>query len=548
MLLDVKSVDKKFNGVYALKGLDFSLGEGEVHGLIGENGAGKSTFIKILGGVYKRDGGSILWNGKDLPEAIRPEESRKLGINIIFQDNVLIPAFTGMENICLGRPYPVKGGLIQWKEMEREAAAKAAELGIHLDLKRPVSMMTPAQKKCVEIIRAMMSDCKLLILDEPTASLSDKETNLLFSIVRNLKAKGTSVLYVTHRLEEIMELTDRVTVLRNGTLVSTVDTAGTSRKELVRLMSGNEAASGVEDAETGKDAESKLQGGAADRVSGKSGVKQPVSSEAEKTDTQGAELLGTGADGEIRKTALEVHGIRSKDGIVRGVDLNVKSGQITGMFGLCGSGRTEFLECIYGTRKLAGGEVMIDGKTTTRPTPSESIRQGIAFICEDRRGKAMIPAFSVEENMMLSSIDRYTKSGWFQKRAADKKAMDMIEALKIKCVGVSQPAKELSGGNQQKVVFAKALLTEPSIWLCDEPTQAVDVATRQEIHRLLKEEAKKGKAVLYVSSDLTELLEVADEVAVMAYGRVRKTFENKDLKPTDVLACCYEAEREESDR
>lgn len=547
MLLDVKSVDKKFNGVYALKGLDFSLGEGEVHGLVGENGAGKSTFIKILGGVYKRDGGNILWNGKDLPEAIRPEESRKLGINIIFQDNVLIPAFTGMENICLGRPYPVKGGLIQWKKMEREAAAKAAELGIHLDLKRPVSMMTPAQKKCVEIVRAMMSDCKLLILDEPTASLSDKETNLLFSIVRNLKAKGTSVLYVTHRLEEIMELTDRVTVLRNGTLVSTVDTAGTSRKELVRLMSGNEAASGVEDAETGKDAESKLQGGAADRISGKGGVKQPVSSEAEKRDTQRTELLGTGAEGRIGKTALEVHGIRSKDGIVRGVDLNVKSGQITGMFGLCGSGRTEFLECIYGTRKLAGGEVTIDGKTTTRPTPSESIRQGMAFICEDRRGKAMIPAFSVEENMMLSSIDRYTKSGWFQKRAADKKAMDMIEALKIKCVGVSQAAKELSGGNQQKVVFAKALLTEPSIWICDEPTQAVDVATRQEIHRLLREEAKKGKAVLYVSSDLTELLEVADEVAVMAYGRVRKTFENKDLKPTGVLACCYEAEREESD-
>lgn len=548
MLLDVKSVDKKFNGVYALKGLDFSLGEGEVHGLIGENGAGKSTFIKILGGVYRRDGGNILWNGKDLPEAIQPEESRNLGINIIFQDNVLIPAFTGMENICLGRPYPVKGGLIQWKEMERETEAKAAELGIHLDLKKPVSMMTPAQKKCVEIVRAMMSDCKLLILDEPTASLSDKETNLLFSIVRNLKAKGTSVLYVTHRLEEIMELTDRVTVLRNGTLVSTVDTAGTSRKELVWLMSGNEAASGVEDAETGKDAESKLQGGAADRISGKGGVKQPVSSEAEKRDTQGTELLGTGAEGRIGKTALEVHGIRSGDGIVRGVDLEVKTGRITGMFGLCGSGRTEFLECIYGTRKLAGGEVTIDGKTTTRPTPSESIRQGMAFICEDRRGKAMIPAFSVEENMMLSSIDRYTKSGWFQKRAADKKAMDMIEALKIKCVGVSQPAKELSGGNQQKVVFAKALLTEPSIWLCDEPTQAVDVATRQEIHRLLKEEAKKGKAVLYVSSDLTELLEVADEVAVMACGKVRKTFENKDLKPTDVLACCYEAEREESDR
>ncbi len=528
MLLDVKNVDKKFNGVYALKGLDFSLGEGEVHGLVGENGAGKSTFIKILGGVYKRDGGSILWNGNELPETIRPEDSRDFGINIIFQDNVLIPAFTGMENICLGRPYPVKGGIIQWKEMERETEAKAAELGIHLDLKKPVSMMTPAQKKCVEIVRAMMSDCKLLILDEPTASLSDKETNLLFSIVRNLKAKGTSVLYVTHRLEEIMELTDRVTVLRNGTLVSTVDTAGTNRKELVRLMSGNEVADGV--GEAGKDAEAKLQG------------------EESEADAGSAEQAGAGAEGKIGRTVLEVHGIRSKDGIVRGVDLEVKTGLITGMFGLCGSGRTEFLECVYGTRKLAGGEVTIDGKTTTRPTPSESIRQGMAFICEDRRGKAMIPSFTVEENMMLSSIDRYTKGGWFQKQAACKKAVDMIEALKIKCIGTSQPAKELSGGNQQKVVFAKALLTEPAIWICDEPTQAVDVATRQEIHRLLREEAKKGKAVLYVSSDLTELLEVADEVAVMAYGKVRKTFENKDLKPADVLACCYEAEREENDR
>lgn len=507
MLLDVKSVDKKFNGVYALKGLDFSLGEGEVHGLVGENGAGKSTFIKILGGVYKRDGGSILWNGKELPEMIRPEESRNMGINIIFQDNVLIPSFTGMENICLGRPYPVKGGIIQWKEMERETEAKAAELGIHLDLKKPVSMMTPAQKKCVEIVRAMMSDCKLLILDEPTASLSDKETNMLFSIVRKLKAKGTSVLYVTHRLEEIMELTDRVTVLRNGTLVSTVDTAKTNRKELVRLMSGNEAANGVDGS------------------------------------------AGSGKVGNvIGRTVLEVHGIRSKDGIVRGVDLEVKTGSITGMFGLCGSGRTEFLECVYGTRKLAGGEITIGGKTTKRPTPSESIRQGMAFICEDRRGKAMIPSFTIEENMMLSSIDRYTKGGWFQKREVRKKAADMIEALKIKCIGANQPAKELSGGNQQKVVFAKALLTEPSIWICDEPTQAVDVATRQEIHRLLREEAKKGKAVLYVSSDLTELLEVADEVAVMAYGKVRKTFKNKDLKPADVLACCYEAEREENDR
>ena len=217
MLLDVKSVDKKFNGVYALKGLDFSLGEGEVHGLIGENGAGKSTFIKILGGVYKRDGGSILWNGKDLPEVIRPEESRKLGINIIFQDNVLIPAFTGMENICLGRPYPVKGGLIQWKEMEREAAAKAAELGIHLDLKRPVSMMTPAQKKCVEIVRAMMSDCKLLILDEATSSVDTRTEVTIQKAMDNLM-RGRTSFVIAHRLSTIRNA-DLILVMKDGDIV-----------------------------------------------------------------------------------------------------------------------------------------------------------------------------------------------------------------------------------------------------------------------------------------------------------------------------------------
>ena len=229
MLLEAKKLDKSFNGVYALKGLDLSLKEGEIHGLVGENGAGKSTFIKILGGVYTKSSGELTWNGVPFPAEFGPVQSRELGINIIFQDHVLIPAFSALENIWLGRPYPRKNGLIQWKEMEKAALEKATELGICLDLKKSIFQMTPAQKKCVEILRAMMSDCKLMILDEPTASLSDKEANLLFSIIKNLKANGTAVLYVTHRLEEIMTLTDRVTVLRNGELVSTCDTGSTSQ-------------------------------------------------------------------------------------------------------------------------------------------------------------------------------------------------------------------------------------------------------------------------------------------------------------------------------
>ena len=216
------------------------------------------------------------------------------------------------------------------------------------------------------------------------------------------------------------------------------------------------------------------------------------------------------------------------------------------MFGLCGSGRTEFLECIYGIRRISGGTIEISGEKVKKPTPVNSIKKGIAFICEDRRRKAMIPSFTVEENMNLSSIDHYSKKGLFSTTAAVSAAKDMINALKIRCTGTSQPAYELSGGNQQKVVFAKALLTSPSIWLCDEPTQAVDVATRQQIHSLLHHQAAENKAVLYVSSDLTELLEVADEIAVMASGKIRKIFPNKNLKPADILACCYEAEREET--
>ncbi len=535
-MLEAKKLDKSFNGVYALKGLDLSLKEGEIHGLVGENGAGKSTFIKILGGVYTKNGGELTWNGAPFPADFGPVQSRELGINIIFQDHVLIPAFSALENIWLGRPYPRKGGLIQWKEMEMAAEKKGEELGIHLDLKRSIFQMTPAQKKCVEILRAMMSDCKLMILDEPTASLSDKEANLLFSIIKNLKAKGTAVLYVTHRLEEIMALTDRVTVLRNGELVSTCDTGSTSQKELVRLMSGNEE---------GSDSEAYASGAV---ISGATASETDVSgkdtSEIDVSMTNSA--ASATANPQPGTPALTISHLSSADHIVKDASLTVHTGRITGMFGLCGSGRTEFLECIYGIRRISGGTIEINGEMIKKPTPVDSIKRGIAFICEDRRRKAMIPSFTVEENMNLSSIDHYSKKGLFSKADAVSAAKNMINALKIRCIGTSQPACELSGGNQQKVVFAKALLTSPSIWLCDEPTQAVDVATRQQIHNLLRDQAAENKAVLYVSSDLTELLEVADEIAVMASGKIRKIFPNKNLKPADILACCYEAEREET--
>ena len=496
MLLETAGLDKKFNGVYALKQMDFSMDSGEIHGLVGENGAGKSTFIKILGGVYQADGGSIRWEGNPLTGALAPEDSRRLGINIIFQDNVLIPAFSGVENICLGLPYPSRHGLIRWKEMERAAYAKAEELGIRIDLKKTAAEMGPSQKKCVEIIRAMMNDCRLLILDEPTASLSDKETGLLFDIIRRLKAKGTSVLYVSHRLEEILGLTDYVTVLRNGEKIATARTEEIGKRELVRLMSGDEAA----EAESAGD-------GVTNRPEEGTGRTRTASESTETDRQQVAGLTGIAgrkatdvesaagqqaACTEIapQQAALEARDIFSRDGIVKGASLTAPAGKITGIFGLCGSGRTEFLECIYGYRKIRSGEVLVNGNRLPVLSPPESIKNGMAFICEDRRGKALITQFSVLDNMMLCAIDKYSRNGRFQTKTALKTAEEMINSLKIRCIGTGQQTAELSGGNQQKVVFARAMLTEPSVWLCDEPTQAVDVTTRQEIHRLLRREAE----------------------------------------------------------
>ncbi len=549
MLLETAGLDKKFNGVYALKQMDFSMDSGEIHGLVGENGAGKSTFIKILGGVYQADGGSIRWEGNPLTGALAPEDSRRLGINIIFQDNVLIPAFSGVENICLGLPYPSRHGLIRWKEMERAAYAKAEELGIRIDLKKTAAEMGPSQKKCVEIIRAMMNDCRLLILDEPTASLSDKETGLLFDIIRRLKEKGTSVLYVSHRLEEILGLTDYVTVLRNGEKIATARTEEIGKRELVRLMSGDEAESaGDARIEVASNTAESAGDGMTDRPEEETGRTRTT---VEAMVAAGQQVSGTGNATDTENTApqqaaLEARDIFSRDGIVKGASLTAPAGKITGIFGLCGSGRTEFLECIYGYRKIRSGEVLVNGTRLPALSPPESIKNGMAFICEDRRGKALITQFSVLDNMMLCAIDKYSRNGRFQTKTALKTAEEMINSLKIRCIGTGQQTAELSGGNQQKVVFARAMLTEPSVWLCDEPTQAVDVTTRQEIHRLLRREAEAGKTVIYVSSDLAELLEVADSIAVMASGKIVRTFENRNLKQAEVLACCYEAEREET--
>lgn len=490
MLLKTEHISKQFNDIYALRDINFSVKAGEIHGLVGENGAGKSTLIKLLTGVYTLEEGTVYW--MDEPVNITdPEKSRSLGINVIHQDRVLIPSFDGVENAWLGMKYPTKGGHIDWKKMRQRTREVADRLGIEIDLTRTASELSPPQRTCLEIVRVMMQNCRLLILDEPTVSLTDKESELLFRIIATLKEKGTAILYVTHRLDEIFRLTDRVTVFKNGRMVRTVQTSEVNQDQLVGMMTDH-------------------------------WVSQRV-----------------GHQTRFGRVILDVRNIFSADGIVKGASLQLHKKEILGLFGLGGSGRTELLECIYGYRPMSSGTILLDGKSIPRPSPSSSIASGMVLICEDRLGKAIAGGLSVKDNVLLSSIDHFSRWGVLEENKERLAVDEQIRSFNIHLASMDQRVVELSSGNQQKVVFARVLQTNPKVFLCDEPTQAVDIMTRAEIHKLLRQKANEGSGVIYVSSDLKELLEVADNILIMSRGKTGKLLKNCQLGTEEVLSCCY---------
>ncbi|OXM86581.1 sugar ABC transporter ATP-binding protein [Paenibacillus rigui] len=500
-LLSIQGMTKRFGTQDALAGIHMEIQPGEVHALVGENGAGKSTLIKIITGVYGATGGRMVWEGKEAAFA-SPKDSKQAGINVVHQDRQLIPSFSGYENLFLGEAYPsiLRGLRVKWSEMVRRGEQLKQELGMDLDLRKTASAMTPPERTMLEMMRAMMHNCKLLILDEPTASLTDRETALLFSWIGKLRSEGRSVLYVSHRMEEIFQLSDRITVFRNGMKVGTVMTSDTSREALIRMMS--------------------------DHKERQAGV------HAERS---------AGADPASRKMLLRAEAIRTTDGIVKHADLTVHSGEIVGVFGLAGAGRTELLEAIYGTRECTQGNVTIEDRRIRLPKPALSIQNGVVLIPEDRRAHGLIGSMTIRENMTLPVLSRFA-NGWHIRHQAEKSEVtDRMERLQVKATGSEQPVLQLSGGNQQKVVFAKALLSAPSVLLCDEPTQAVDVMTREEIHRLLRHQAAQGCGVVFVSSDLQEVLDIADRIVVMREGRTAAELPNTGVTAEQVLGLCYES-------
>lgn len=491
MILETKGVTKKFGEEYALNNININIKKGEIHGLVGENGAGKSTLIKILTGVYTLDQGEVIWDGSKV-NIKHPMESRKLGMNVIHQDRHLIPAFSGIENIYLGLDYERKLGVaIDWKKMKNKVEKLMEELSIEVPLNIPAINLTPPQRTMIEIIRAMMTECKLLILDEPTASLTDREVEILFRTILKLREKGTSILYVTHRMDEIFRITDRITVFKNGTLMKTLITKETRLEEIVSLMTDNWLSNKLKSSH------------------------------------------------QIGEEVMVVDGIHTKDNVVKAGSFTVHRGEILGIFGLGGSGRTELLEGVYGFRATESGKVSIDNKPYQKRTPNESIKRGMVLISEDRRGKALVNSLSVRNNITLSKIDDYSDFGVMNQRKEIDDVEDKIKSIGIKTKGYRQKVSELSGGNQQKVVFAKSLLTNPIIYLCDEPTQAVDIRTREEIHNLLREKAQEGNAVVFVSSDLKEILDVADNIQIIREGRTTVLLHNENLSSEEVLSHCY---------
>ncbi len=496
-MLEIAGLTKRFGPVTVLDDVSLRVAPGEVHAIVGENGAGKSTLVKILTGVYTPSSGRITLDGRPLALA-NPHEARRAGINVIHQDRQLAPRLSALENLFLGQRYPRRGGLfVDWAALRRRAERLLGDLEIAVPLARLAKDLSPAEQTMLEVARACLLDSKLLVLDEPTASLTDHEARRLFAVMARLKAGGTSFIYVSHRLEEVLAISDRVTVLRNGRVAGRMATAEATKGGLVAAITGREPAGMASSAHV---------------------------------------------DARATPPLLEARDLSSRDGRVVAASFALYPGEVLGLFGLAGAGRTELVEAIYGLRPLAGGELTVRGERVARPSPRRSVRAGVAMLSEDRRANGLVARRSVRDNMTLQTIDDYRRLGLVRRGAEGRAVRGQIERFAIRAQSPQQLVDTLSGGNQQKVLLARMFLADPTILLCDEPTHAVDVGTRALIHSLLVERARQGCGVLFVSSDLTEALEVADRLVIMGAGRTVAEVMRGDLDAPEIMRLCYEAE------
>jgi rhamnose transport system ATP-binding protein len=467
---EFRGVSKRFGATQALDDVSLVLGAGETHALVGENGAGKSTLVKILAGIHQPDSGSLWLNGEEI-QIPGPAQSRALGIAVVHQEPRLFPDLTVAENVFIGHTPSGRLRTIDWGAMRRAAQALFTELDVRFDVGAPVRGLSMADQQLIEIAKSLSVDARVLILDEPTASLSAHEVERLFTIVRRLRARGVSILFVSHRLDEVFELCDRATVLRDGRHVITTDTSALTTADLVRHMVGR------------------------------------------------AVSLFPKVEAPIGEVLLEVRGL-SKTGEFRDVTFSVRAGEIVGLAGLVGAGRTEVARVLFGIDRADGGEVLLSGNPVAFESPSAAMHAGVAYLPEDRHQEGLVLDFSIAQNVTLPILPRLFPRLLLRASTEHKVAREYTEQFNVRMTGVDQLVGALSGGNQQKVVLAKWLASRPTVLILDEPTRGIDIGAKVEVHRIVSELAASGLGIILISSDLPEVLAMSDRIIVLHEGRI----------------------------
>ncbi len=487
-LIRAEAIEKSFPGVHALKSVRFDLKPGEVHALMGENGAGKSTLMKILSGIYQPDSGSVEVESRQVTIS-GPRAAQDLGISIIHQELFLMNHLTVAQNIFIGRePRSGFGMFVDEAKMNVDAAALFKRMKVKIDPKTEVGTLTVARQQLVEIAKALSFNSKVLIMDEPTSALNDTEVEHLFGVIADLKSNGVGVVYITHKMDEVKRIADRVTVMRDGQYIATLPAAETPISKIISMMVGRELA-----------------------------------------DATRAE--GTHAEGEV----LRVTGL-NRGKFVKNVSFALRRGEILGFAGLMGAGRTEVARAIFGADPIDSGDIQVHGKTVNINSPKDAVGMGLAYLSEDRKHFGLVTPMSVSDNITMASWPRFTSGRlWMRDAALRKTSSDYVNLLKVKTPSVDQETRLLSGGNQQKVVIAKWLLRDCDILFFDEPTRGIDVGAKAEIYKLLQSLAAQGKAIVVISSELPEVLRLSHRIVVMCEGRITGELDGKTATQEDIM-------------